>query len=808
MDYAALAKQYGGSTAAPAVDYIALAKQFGGSTAAPSSGIPAGRGGVSQIPTEPGANLAPTVAPPLSTADKIRGVIETPFAVGAAALSGLPVYLAGAGGPEFQRKVAGQIQYQPRTQLAQEAVETVGRAAEASKVPPFLSGGFSAAAKSVAPAVRAVTDVGRAEGALVGNALAVPLAARAARAQESRVAGSYAAAPIIDATQAAQRIGAAVPPAISNPTAANVIKGKLVGPEMQEKFAKVNETAVTDAVRKDLNLEPSARLNAAAVDQALDMAGKPYEAVKSIPVLTPNADVIGQLENLRKPASAVSKGRIEASNTLIDNMLGEISQGRSGVDVLNDIRTLRKEALDVYKRRDKGINPPSAVEMAEAETRMGIANAYEKLIDANVTDPNVLANIQTARTKQAQIYQHARALDYGKEKIDPQAYVKMYEESKGQITGVGADIAKAAAIFPDYFTLTPAEVGKLPRLTRGGVGGAVGAALGAPFGPAGSVAGLAAGMGMGSLIGGAAAKRMATPAYQAARAVPKDYRPPVNMLRPVEPNATPNALAPYDYSQAAFTPPNFTMQPNQYPPRAAFVGPETGAPQLGMGREPMGGGQTAALRAEDARLRAMYEARDLQAQAAAAEAAAATRQPTRGGTPLVFDERGRLVPADQTLRGATPDIQIIESTGRNLAGAADILASGRSPALMSAEQKIAWNKTKVDLADIVPGMKALNDKAIAAKMMDRAWVQEAIAKAQEKAAAFDDLSKRVAGEQAKRDAAVRREQMLDAAEALQEQLGGRPVSSGSQGPKTQAAQRNKNAMRPSDVEIKNALIGK
>jgi hypothetical protein len=111
----------------------------------PSSGIPTGRGGISQIPTEPGANLAPTVAPPLSTVDKIRGVIETPFAVGAAALSGLPVYLAGAGGPEFKRKVAGQIQYQPRTQLAQEALESVGRAAEASKLPPYLSGGFGGA---------------------------------------------------------------------------------------------------------------------------------------------------------------------------------------------------------------------------------------------------------------------------------------------------------------------------------------------------------------------------------------------------------------------------------------------------------------------------------------------------------------------------------------------------------------------------------------------------------------------------------------------------------------------------------------
>jgi hypothetical protein len=41
MDYAALAKQYGGSTVAPAVDYTALAKQFGGSTATSPDSAPA-----------------------------------------------------------------------------------------------------------------------------------------------------------------------------------------------------------------------------------------------------------------------------------------------------------------------------------------------------------------------------------------------------------------------------------------------------------------------------------------------------------------------------------------------------------------------------------------------------------------------------------------------------------------------------------------------------------------------------------------------------------------------------------------------
>jgi hypothetical protein len=63
MDYAALAKQYGGTTAAPAVDYAALAKQFGGATStegeAPTA--PRGKAGMFDIlsaPFEMGAALA------------------------------------------------------------------------------------------------------------------------------------------------------------------------------------------------------------------------------------------------------------------------------------------------------------------------------------------------------------------------------------------------------------------------------------------------------------------------------------------------------------------------------------------------------------------------------------------------------------------------------------------------------------------------------------------------------------------------------------------------------------------------------
>ena len=68
MDYAALAKQYGGSSAAPAVDYAALAKQYGGSSAASSSPRTMGTSG-DQIPGYGGA--VPAAIPELTTGQKV-----------------------------------------------------------------------------------------------------------------------------------------------------------------------------------------------------------------------------------------------------------------------------------------------------------------------------------------------------------------------------------------------------------------------------------------------------------------------------------------------------------------------------------------------------------------------------------------------------------------------------------------------------------------------------------------------------------------------------------------------------------------
>jgi len=485
-------------------------------------------------------------------------------------------------------------------------------------------------------------------------------------------------------------------------------------------------------------------------------------------------------------------------SALIGDVVTELQAGRSGAQIIDDIRQLRRSAQSVYKARDKGNNPPVA-DVSRADAQMGIANALEKMIDENAPNPRALSEFQQARQRMAQIYDHERALDYGTSTIDPRSYAKMLNERKGNMTGVGADIGKVAANFPKVVATDVINADIKPRLTRSGLGGTLGFIAGTPLGLA--VPGAALGAGAGYIASAASAKRMMSPSYQRQNAMPADYRPIPTGLKPVEPNVPVNALAPYDYSQSAFVPPNFVMQGEQYGPRVTTPGFAPGPAQL---PAPSAQGTINTLRTEDARRAAMSRTLGQQAESQIAAAEAAARQPARGGQTFDLDPAtGRLVPVDTTLRGATPDIQIIESTGKNLAGAADLLASGKSPALMTAEQRIAWNKTTVDLAEVAPGMKAMSDKAIAAKMQDRAWVQDTITKAQQKAKAFEDIAARATNERARQDALMKREQMVDLLETLEEQFRkARPVSTGGQGPKTRAFQRN---MLTPEQEIQNAL---
>ena len=787
----------------------------------PSSGVPVGRSGVAAIPGYGGAVPASTAAPARPESGfmgKLLSPVETAVTLGTGLITAPIVGAAKIGGTLFSgdygtqkgikagenvgRKVqqffqgpAGYIspESEAQTQAIGNALESTGL----QGVPLNVLGDLQ---RSVSPALRATADAARA-----------PIAARQQRVQTERVRQSELNAPRLDAAKDAVELGLALDPALANPTAVTRIKSGAIGStSLQGNLSKLNLPQAAKIAREDMGLPGTVKLDSKAFDTARNApaVGGVYEKVRALPRVEADGTVMSSIDKLRVTPLIGDTGQAAAVNTFIDTVQQQLQGGASGAAIVDSVRQLRRNAQAIYNQQKAGITPPSPEAVARADVNMGVANALETAIENSITDGKLVTDFRNARTAMARTYDYERATNLATGAIDPQALAGLAAEGR-PLSGKLAKLANVAANFPE--TMQGGVVREptfREKATRSGAAGTAGAILGSPFGLPGAIIGGGVGAATGNIASAMAARRMATPAYQRANALAPDYRPIPSGARPVEPNATPNGLMPYDYSQQTFTPPNFVMQPGQYPPRTSFVGPETGTPQLGMGREPVGGGQTAALRAEDARLRALSESQDLQAQAAAAQAAAATRQPARGGSALVFDERGRLIPADQTLRGATPNIQIIESTGKNLNNAAELLASGKTPALMNAEQKIAWEKTRVDLAEVAPGMKTLSDKALADKMLDRQWVQGAIDKAKQQAAAFDEMSKRDISAQRIREAVIKREQMLDVAEMLQEQLGSRPVQRGNQGPKTQAAQRNKNALNSSDAETKNALIGK
>jgi hypothetical protein len=278
-------------------------------------------------------------------------------------------------------------------------------------------------------------------------------------------------------------------------------------------------------------------------------------------------------------------------------------------------------------------------------------------------------------------------------------------------------------------------------------------------------------------------------------ALPTEPMAPVASAAPIPQN---RALTPYDYSQQTFTPPNFVMQPNQYGPQVTpGVAPVTNALPAPSAAATMG-----TLRAEQQRAAGMSRTLGQQAEAQQAAAEAAARRPTSGAVELQINPLTGVPEIAKGVKGATPEV-FMANTGASLQSAAAKLAAGKAFDMTLAE-KAAWKATRTDLSEIMPGFKALDEKAIVAKMQDRAWVDGAIAKARQEAQAFDQIAARAADARAKSAAVANRERMLDLAEQLQDALGSRPVQRGGQGPKTRAFQRN--MLRPDGEEIQNALV--
>ena len=769
--------------------------------AAPRSEIPAPRRtgtAADQIPGYGGpvpAATAPISTAPASFTERLLAPLETGVALTTSAITAPIVegakilgtltsgkYGTQAGiqaGEATGRRV--QQFFQPAlSPTAQEQTQAIGNALASTGIqglPLNMMGDIATLAR---PAVQQVAP-----------AIQAPIQARQARVQAQRVKESELNAPRIDAARDAAELKLALDPSISNPSATTRLKTAAVGSAgLQGNLSKINLPQVAKVAREDLGLPETTRLDAKAFETSRsrpEISGA-YDRVRDIPRVVADDAVLADIDNLRVVPTIGDTGQAAAVNNFLDTVKQQLQAGADGKTIVDSIRQRRRDAQAIYNQQSAGVNPPSPEAIARADVSMGVANALETAIENSITDPKLVADFRNARTALARTYDYERATNLATGVVDPQALARLAAEGK-PLSGKLQKLANVAANFPEVMQ---GGVVREPtwreKLTRSSAGGTVGALVGSPFGLPGAIVGGGAGAAAGNVASALMARRMASPEYQRSVAMPRDYRPVPMGTTPGEVRYGPNALVPYNYAQEAFTPPNFVMMPERYGPAPGVVTPV--APDLTRALPaPSAEGTMAGLRAEQQRAAGMSRTLGQQAEAQQAAAEAAGRRPASGEVILDINPLTGVPEISTGLRGATP--ATFQDFGASLKTAADKVTAGRTFDMTAAE-KVAWNKTKVDLAEVAPGFKALTDKAIAAKMMDREWVAATAAKARQQAAAFAQIEARAKTDQARAKAMADRERMMDLADMLDENMRGpRPdTSRKQQGRKTLEAKRN------------------
>lgn len=777
--------------------------------AAPPPGMRAVQPG--EIPTESGFYPVPPEEQRRTFGQRVLGAAAAPLDIAATLASGagraaatLPYALVTGRGiePSFRELQAGVRQ--PQTPEGRAALEAVAPALSA--LPPVI-GTAPAVAGVAGPGARQAGRMVAQEAELAAQPIIAARAAQRERTALQRSAADWQRAPQIEAANRAVELGIALNPAQSNPTLGNRARSTLAGNrDVNAILVKQNAPKWTELAKRDMGLNIQTPLNASAFEEARRAVSGPYDQMRRMGVMSADDSIRSQLDNLRVEQAAIG-GELGAKrvNKLVDEAQKKVGRGLDGAQLLDSIRQLRRDAQAIRNAQKVG-QAPSPERIAEADAKLQIANVLENMAENNIFDPKFKQEFRQSRAALAKTYAYEDATDFNTGQVDPLAIARL-TQGDNALTGIIADIGAIAGNFPEIASSAPPST-LLQRagttLTRSGVGGTIGAGLGAitvgdPI--AGGVAGAAA----GGLLTGLQTKRMLTPEYQRKFAAPPDRRifptpepQPANALVPYV--APQNVLTPEAgafvmgggqpqvlrrTAEGAFVPPTPPSGPQQ-PPSARFVGPQVGPPQL---PAPSAQATMSTLRTEDVRRAGVSRAIGQEAEAAQAAAEAAARRPASREVMLEVDPiSGKLREASQGIKGATPET--FRDFGSSLSSAAQKVTEGRKFDLTAAE-KVAWERTKVDLAEVAPGFKALNDKAIAEKMMDRQWVADAVRKARDKANAFAEIAARAKNAQDRQKALADQERMMDLLESLEERFRApRPEVSQAQGPKTREFRRN------------------
>ena len=773
-------------------------------------------------PAQPSQQTLPESGASKFLSNVVGGPVEAGLSMatgmGASAVGGLAGLLGGGTTDERTQRiqdVSQALTYQPRPAVGQGITEGLGSAFEAVNKGVGKVGGIVGSlfgkelegqmlgeiALPVAGTLAGAPSMlrgGRAVSAAMDTASTARNVAKNSAAIE-RIQRSPAQA---EAAKAAQELGVRVNIGESNPTATNRMLASAAGDQLDTSIAKANVGAPERIVKRDLGLPEDARLNLDTLETLRSSLATPIEELKSIGNLPISGQVTSKLQGL-KLDEVVSEGAKKVNNR-IDKLITNLEEGTNATRLWNIIRVLRSEANKGLQSTDIKTNNMAAAKLKMANTLEG---AFDEHL-TNIGNTELLGKVRDARAKLAKTYAVERMLDVAKERIDTTKLAGVVK-SDNALTGDLAKLADVAANYPNAFTAHKPNL--KTHLVRTGIPGTVGMSLGALAGSPFMGAAIGAGVGeIGSILLG---KRLASQASQAKRAVPPQLMSPVNFPKPTQGTA----LTPYTHEgmlEPSGTGPDWTFgKATQYPPNVDVNVPTGQPPQLGFTPNAEMNRPRAAPNTS-ARIDEILKARE----------ASASRAPTGRGQLYDLDPvTGRLVAADQGIKGSTP--MSVESTGSNLKTAVNKISSGQSFRL-SAEERLAWAKRKVDLEQAAPELKGLSDSAIAQKMTDRKWVSNRIDQLKTEYAdwargAAERFRKQQAGElnrianespllsssekaarkAANAESARRLNQVMnqrkqamqaqvDALESMTDQLAtSRPTSDGSQGPKTREFQR-------------------
>ena len=413
------------------------------------------------------------------------------------------------GGDNVRKGIMKDFTYQPRSQIAKEALGKLSEGME-SNVGKLIQG-LPIAGQELPMIARAAKQGIPAAAELLSAKLSAP---------SERVMQVARQNPeLVEAAKNARALNLSVDPGQVNPTFKNRVVTGFARPEIVDlKASEINLPRIKNILRQEAGIEGNT-LTTQAFEDARSVIARPYETVRNVGQLSPNTNLAATLRaSAPKPITGLEK-QVKEGTRVVNEVADAIADGRmTADDAVDAIRGYRSQAKNWHKIAEKGDAKRNPVEIAKAYQK--VADTLEDYITSNLPEGSkLLDDFVSARQKLAQNYTVERLVNT-ESGLPELANFNSASMATAPLSGSLATLKNVYSNFPEALQSLNKYGGSMPKtISRANVGGTTGAT-------AAMASGVSPGLGaiLGSvtgLVGGRQAANLAvSPAYQAKNLVP------------------------------------------------------------------------------------------------------------------------------------------------------------------------------------------------------------------------------------------------------------------------------------------------